>query len=298
MFTLVIVSMFKNESMILKEWIQHHLSCGVDHFYLIDNGSTDESCEILRPYVESGHVTLISDSRRFDRQVLNIKTWVDNTQLYELVPVENAHTQMYLINEHFLEEVRSNAKWVMVIDADEYVFSNILSLDTLVDTASGEVTDIWVPWRIFGSSHLTLQPPSIRDHFVWRMRDAMFKNIVQKHGRIRGHGKSLTRCSQLIQLGIHQCQVHRPVTLLPDRSVVHAKHGDVTWFNNWVPTENDLLYCNHYMVMSKEYFFDHKSKRQGGAGRPNNAASIHKYWKRNNVNDEHDTLIRQTRYKI
>ena len=40
-YYLSIVAIFKNESWILKEWIEHYLNQGVDHFFLIDNGSTD-----------------------------------------------------------------------------------------------------------------------------------------------------------------------------------------------------------------------------------------------------------------
>ena len=38
MYNLSILAMFKNESWIIKEWIEHYLLEGVDHFYLIDNG--------------------------------------------------------------------------------------------------------------------------------------------------------------------------------------------------------------------------------------------------------------------
>ena len=39
---LVIVSMFKNEAHCIREWLQHYMKQGVTHFYMIDNGSTDD----------------------------------------------------------------------------------------------------------------------------------------------------------------------------------------------------------------------------------------------------------------
>ena len=42
MHFLSIIAMFKNESYIIEQWIQHYLLEGVNHFYLIDNGSTDD----------------------------------------------------------------------------------------------------------------------------------------------------------------------------------------------------------------------------------------------------------------
>ena len=41
MYYLSILAIFKNEAMNLKEWIEHYILNGVEHFYLINNGSTD-----------------------------------------------------------------------------------------------------------------------------------------------------------------------------------------------------------------------------------------------------------------
>ena len=38
----VVVAVFKNEGMNFAEWISHYLWQGASHFYLIDNGSTDD----------------------------------------------------------------------------------------------------------------------------------------------------------------------------------------------------------------------------------------------------------------
>ena len=51
--------MFKNESYIIEQWIQHYLLEGVNHFYLIDNGSTDDyECKIKK-YMNK--ITLVKD---------------------------------------------------------------------------------------------------------------------------------------------------------------------------------------------------------------------------------------------
>ena len=56
-YYLSIVAIFKNESWILKEWIEHYLNQGVDHFFLIDNGSTDNYHTILQPYIDNKQVS-------------------------------------------------------------------------------------------------------------------------------------------------------------------------------------------------------------------------------------------------
>ena len=53
-YTLSVVSIFKNESHIRQEWIEHYLTEGVEHFYLIDNGSSDQYQIVLEPYLREG----------------------------------------------------------------------------------------------------------------------------------------------------------------------------------------------------------------------------------------------------
>jgi glycosyltransferase involved in cell wall biosynthesis len=51
MYYLSVLSIFKNETMNLKIWIEHYLWQGVEHFYLIDNGSDDNPLNILQEYI-------------------------------------------------------------------------------------------------------------------------------------------------------------------------------------------------------------------------------------------------------
>ena len=45
--SLCLLTMFKNESHIMKEFITHYLKQGVDHFIMIDNGSNDNYLEMF-----------------------------------------------------------------------------------------------------------------------------------------------------------------------------------------------------------------------------------------------------------
>ena len=53
---LSIAAIMKNEGPYLKEWLDFHILVGVEKFYLYDNGSTDNTTEILKPYIEHGIV--------------------------------------------------------------------------------------------------------------------------------------------------------------------------------------------------------------------------------------------------
>ena len=41
---------FKDEAIYLKDWVEYHLSIGVDHFYLYNNESSDNFLEILKTH--------------------------------------------------------------------------------------------------------------------------------------------------------------------------------------------------------------------------------------------------------
>jgi hypothetical protein len=51
---MTICAVFKNEGSYIEEWLDYHLCAGVDHFYLFDHRSTDNSVDIVEPYVKAG----------------------------------------------------------------------------------------------------------------------------------------------------------------------------------------------------------------------------------------------------
>ena len=114
MYDLVICSMFKNESMILQEWIEHYVEMGVQHFYLIDNGSTDSYLDILQPYIDRRLVTLTVDPFRFPESKDEWKTLegayydIDAKEI-RFKRTRHRHTQAYLLNKHYLKTIKENA---------------------------------------------------------------------------------------------------------------------------------------------------------------------------------------------
>jgi hypothetical protein len=53
------MAILKNEAPNMAEWLCHHMAIGVDHFFLYDNGSTDDLHEVLKPYADHGVVTAV-----------------------------------------------------------------------------------------------------------------------------------------------------------------------------------------------------------------------------------------------
>ena len=85
---------FKDEGRFLKEWLDYHITIGVDHFYLYDNNSIDDYRSVVQPYIDKGIVTLID--------------W----------PYRQAQVKCY---KHCLETYCNETKWIGYIDADEFI---------------------------------------------------------------------------------------------------------------------------------------------------------------------------------
>jgi len=56
---LAIAVIAKDEGRYIKEYIDFHLMVGVDRIYFFDNESTDNTREVLKPYIDSGKVIYI-----------------------------------------------------------------------------------------------------------------------------------------------------------------------------------------------------------------------------------------------
>ena len=141
--SLVVVSVFKNEADVLKEWIEHHLWQGVEHFYLVDNGSTDD-------YM-----------------------WAIGNLATRVTVIVNAtkHAQRDHLNS--LLQLTTRARWLMSIDVDEFVYARpisghktIASYLSALEAADCLQNYISLPWRMFGSSGFVRQTQSVRMAFT------------------------------------------------------------------------------------------------------------------------------------
>ena len=123
-----ICAIFKDEADYLKEWIEYHKIVGVDHFYLYNNLSNDNYYEALKPYVDSGDVTLID--------------W----------EIKQGQMQAY---QHWADNYKNESKWVGFIDLDEFVVPNKMSnIYDFLKKFDNNRPVVIMPWRYFGTSGL------------------------------------------------------------------------------------------------------------------------------------------------
>lgn len=231
---LVVLAIFKNESHILDEWITHYRTLGVSHFHLINNGSTDNFNDAIK--MHNSYITLYN--------------------LNEAHSQRKYYTQ--IMNE--IRKIKSN-EWCLIVDLDEFVYptdETITLLDFCKKTMprNGQLSQVTIPWKIFGSNGHITQPASVRTEFI------------KSHETISQNGvKSLFRIDRLKKdalLGIH--------------------FQDVIGQSKRV---NDLI-CNHYIIQSWDFFSNIKMKRGSAATVNHDHLRTKEYFK------QHDDLATAT----
>lgn len=151
-YALAICAVFKDESFFLKQWIEFHRLMGADHFYLYNNGSSEEDLNILKPYIEVGLVDLIE----WPVETKNQKEYLTLLQL----PAYN----------HALEIVKGSAHWAAFIDLDEFLcpvhHNNMVELLEEYKDCAG----IALNWQTFGTSNIDQieNDQLIIENFLWK----------------------------------------------------------------------------------------------------------------------------------
>jgi len=162
MYYLSVLSIFKNETMNLKMWLEHYLWQGVEHFYLIDNGSTDNPLSILQEYIEKDIIT------------------------YFYLPEKYKQPQhyRYVFDK---EKLKQKTKWLAVCDLDEFFFGVDHKLTTKIKSLDCYYDYILCNWQMFGSNGLKEHPNDIRksithcDTNLWKETKYIFKTSIIKN---------------------------------------------------------------------------------------------------------------------
>ncbi len=224
-----IVAIIKNEADYLDEWINYHKLIGVDHFYIFNNESTDNTKKILQKYVKEGTVTLINfpgKERQHDAYNYALNAW------------------------------RNESEYMAFIDADEFLFlddtyNNLYScISFLLKKYSADV--LAVNWCIFGSSHKKEKPEGlVIENYIWRSNK---DNEYNKHIK--------TICNPRRVIGFRSSHY---VTGFTKKYVVGTNGKQVSGaLSNEICF--DYLRVNHYFTKSFAEF--EKKRKRGMADQP------------------------------
>ncbi|MEG4232671.1 FkbM family methyltransferase [Microcoleus sp. Pol11C3] len=151
---LSVCAIMKDEAPYLIEWLEFHKIVGVERFYLYNNNSTDNTIDILQPYLKSGEVIL--------------HDW----------PVTPGQIPAY---EHCLSAYKIESDWIAFIDLDEFLFPTEKDdLKEVLKEFDG-VVGVGVNQLFFGSSGHKIRPEGLQiEHFTKRAADNFDSNKYVK----------------------------------------------------------------------------------------------------------------------
>ena len=134
---LSILAIMKNEAMNLKIWINHYIWQGVDHIYIIDNKSDDNSVQIIEDLIKDGYPITLYKLFEQHKQIQHYRYVYDKENLQE------------------------KTKWLIVADLDEFFYCNNSKISK--ELKKFEDYDLIISkWRMFGSNNCVEHPKDIR----------------------------------------------------------------------------------------------------------------------------------------
>lgn len=222
-FRLGVLGIMKNEELNVREWVEHYIWQGAERIYLIDNGSTDRSVELVQPWVEKGLVKLIS------------------------LPEPQRQREHYMKAVKVFEIPRQ-CEWLLVADLDEFWFCK--DGTGLADTLSGynEADVIYVGWSIFGSSGYIEHPDSIRTRLVMRHD----RNTSRELGKWVCRTGAIRRVKNINIHHIHGTFSSRTVTDNDTFQINHYQIQSLEFFKKSKMQRGDAVHQNNARTL--EYF--------------------------------------------
>lgn len=240
MTTLGLLAIFRNESHILEEFIEHYILQGIDKFYLINNASTDEYLGILEKYG-----SLIE---------LHEETFVSSCDL-----LEAGGRQIEAYNQ-VLKSVSTD--WLYVCDLDEFAYGQPnQTIKEYIEVAAKDtsITQYLIPLKTFTSGGNITQPTSVIQGFNKRRSKeqyALYKPIVK------------TTCIQKIK--VNYCNMLSGLTVNTSKELSSDKfvsdkveQTELVRMRGLSSETFNLagVVSNHYTTQSKEWFFKVKATR-------------------------------------
>jgi len=146
MHYLSILAIMKNEAMNLKLWVEHYIWQGVDHIYIIDNNSDDESIQIIKDLIKIGYPITLN-------------------KLFE--PHKQVEHYKYIYDKEKLQE---KTKWLIVADLDEFFYCNNSRISNELKYFE-DYDFITSKWRMFGSNNCIEHPKDIRISLTKREKE-------------------------------------------------------------------------------------------------------------------------------
>ena len=274
MYNLSIGAIFKNEAPYLKEWLDHYIIRGVDHFYLINDNSDDYYLDVLNEYKK--YITLFN---------------VD-----ECLEKEGRQKSFY---NKFFHPIKHETKWFCICDIDEYIWSpqSTNFNDILIILEDKKINSLLINMILFGSNGLIKQPKSIVNSFTKRQDlNVDYIKFALKYDQY----KSISLAENIQKFQIHRFISTYEKDLSPPqwnklRNIpIYIEEKNETFFfqerQNLVNLNSNFFRLNHYRLQSEERWMNDIMKKK----------CVNRYAPKNlgnfspNLNKENNTLNYKT----
>jgi len=145
----------KNEGRYFREWIEFHKLVGVEKFYIYDNSSSDDTREVLAPYIKSGLVE------------------------YTFWP---GAKRQYGAYEDCVRRHKFDTRWLALIDLDEFMVPVATkTIPEFLRSLAPGVSQLLIGWMLYGSSGHEKKPEGlVMENYKRRGRDEslLYKAII------------------------------------------------------------------------------------------------------------------------
>lgn len=249
MYFLALYAIFKNESHIFKEWLEHYMREGVEHFYLIDNGSDDDYGKVIKPYMDK--ITLFHDTGDYSSGKYS--------------------KQASLYQKHIFPKFNETV-WMLCVDFDEFMYTKKGTLHSeLMKSEYDGVGQIMVPWKMFGSSGHITQPGRVVQSFLYRKKLPYFTY---------GNYKTICRTEAIEEIdGVHWYENIKSGF----RTIKYKDQNELTEEEQ----RNLPFQLNHYIIQSWEWFKNTKMTRGDSNFKTNSRdENYFKNWDCNDILDD------------
>lgn len=229
-----ICAIAKNEAESFKEWIDWHISIGVEKFYIYDNESTDNTKDILTPYIEKG----IVEYHYFPGVKKQLEAYDDCFKLH-----------------------RTDTRWIAFIDLDEFIMPLKDSCLTEYLHRFEDYSAVEINWLIYGSSGQKEKTPggvmqrfkchSQPGHFLNRHVKSIVNprrvcNMIGAHEAARISGKAVNSNGEEITDNFK----HRE----PVQDAIRINHYAVKSFEEFVEKQSRGRACGKSKIVPLDYF--------------------------------------------
>ena len=225
-YKLACCAIMYNEGKYLKEWLDYHLSIGIEKFYLYDNESTDDTLDVLKPYIECKQVE------------------------YTPFPGKSVQNQAYI---DCLAKHRFDCEWIVFIDLDEFLhlLDGRTLYEILRDLRAKDVhmSGLAVQWKTFGYNGHEMQPSG-----------GVIRNYTKRGARDNWSSNTIKTILNPRHVELYGCGAHTFAYIKPFHCV--NENGQVVrcrYSNTYA--DQKVVAINHYITKSREEWIERRSHK-------------------------------------